>query len=112
VRQRHRNATVGEHGALTVWLNDHDDGGAASITLKERLHASGEQCRLECIASCIAADRANEASPSASGCGGDGNIRCAPATSSADLCRCVASASPGCREANGDLINQVADADD
>jgi hypothetical protein len=46
MRQRHRNTSVGEHRPLTIWFNDHDDGGAATRTLERRLNACTTKCRL------------------------------------------------------------------
>jgi hypothetical protein len=80
--------------------------------LEEWFHPSVQEGRFEGVSGSVFTNGANEACGASRSHGGHRNVGGAPATSTRDLGGGIGAASPGCVEPNGDLVNEVADADD
>jgi hypothetical protein len=104
--------TIWKHGSFPVRLNNHDDRRAPPRALKEWFDTCGKERRLQSIACGVTSDRAKEAGTATRGRRRHGDIGGTAAASARDLCRGITPATPRCSEADGNLINQVADAND
>jgi hypothetical protein len=112
VLQRKGGGAIGEHGPLAIWLNHDDDARAPATTLQMGLHSGLAEGSFQVLRCRIVADGTDESSRATSRHRGNRHICGATAAPSSDLgCR-IRAPSPRFTETNGDLVDEVTNADD